>query len=70
LIWPTYTGTSLTVSFYSTHWVTAAQTGQTTAPRGECTSVRTQRTRTFLDGTTKVDYFTALYQPAEGVLCQ
>lgn len=70
LIWPTYTGTSLTVSFYSTRWVTAAQTGQTTAPRGDCTAVRTQRTRTFLDGTTKVDHFTALYQPAEGVLCK
>ena len=73
LIWPTYTGTSLTVTFYSTHWVDAAQTDQTkkpAGPNGQCTAVRTQRTRKFLDGTTKLDYFTALYQPAEGVLCR
>jgi vancomycin resistance protein YoaR len=69
MIWPTYTGTSLTVTFYSTHWVDAAQTGQTKGQRGPCTTVRTERTRRFLDGTVKVDHFGALYQPAEGVLC-
>ena len=57
------------MSFYSTQWATSAQTGQTTAPRGPCTAVRTERTRTFGDQTSKVDYFTALYQPAEGVRC-
>jgi len=36
LVWPTYTDSSITVSFYSTTFVTAEQTGQTTeafAPR-------------------------------------
>lgn len=69
LIWTSYTGTSLTVSFYSTHWVDVTQSGQTTGPRGPCTSVKTERTRKFLDGTTKIDHFSALYQPAEGILC-
>ena len=68
-IWTSFTGTSLTVSFYSTQWATSTQTGQTTAPRGPCTAVRTERTRTFGDQTSKVDYFSALYQPAEGVRC-
>lgn len=70
LVWPTYTGTTLTVTFYSTHWADVEQSGQTTAPRGDCTAVRTQRTRKFTDGSTKIDYFTALYQPAEGVVCK
>ncbi|MDP9071616.1 MAG: VanW family protein [Actinomycetota bacterium] len=70
LVWPTYSGTSITVSLYSTRWVEAGQTGQTTEPRGPCTRVRTERTRRFLaDGTTKVDHVSALYRPAEGVNC-
>jgi vancomycin resistance protein YoaR len=69
LIWPTYTGTSLTVSFYSTHFVDSTQTNQTKAPRGPCTRVTTERTRKYLDGTVKVDRVFALYRPAEGVDC-
>jgi vancomycin resistance protein YoaR len=69
LIWPTYTGTSLTVTFYSTHFVDATQTNQTSAPRGPCTRVTTERTRKYLDGTAKVDRVFALYRPAEGVDC-
>ncbi|HEV7887788.1 MAG TPA: VanW family protein [Acidimicrobiales bacterium] len=69
LIWPTYTGTSFTVTFYSTHFVDATQTGQTSAARGPCTRVSTERTRKYLDGTTKVDRVFALYRPAEGVDC-
>ncbi len=70
LVWPSYSGTSITVTLYSTKWVEAGQTAQTTEPRGPCTRVRTQRTRRFLaDGTTKVDHVTALYRPAEGVNC-
>jgi vancomycin resistance protein YoaR len=70
LVWPTYTGTSLTVSLYSTKWVDVAQSGQTTSPRGPCTYVKTERTRRFLsDGHTSVDYFFALYAPAQGVDC-
>ena len=70
LIWPTYTGRSITVTLYSTRWVDVAQTNQTREQRGPCTRVRTERTRTFLaDGTTKVDNVNALYRPAEGVKC-
>jgi vancomycin resistance protein YoaR len=69
LIWPTYTGTSLTVSFYSTHFVDSTQTNQTSAPKGPCTRVSTERTRKYLDGTVKVDHVFALYRPAEGVDC-
>ncbi|HET7487154.1 MAG TPA: VanW family protein [Acidimicrobiales bacterium] len=69
LIWPTYTGRSLTVTLYSTKWVDAQQTNQTTEPRGPCTHVTTERTRRFLDGTVKVDTVGALYRPAEGVNC-
>jgi vancomycin resistance protein YoaR len=69
LIWPTYTGTSLTVSFYSTHFVDATQSAQSQAPYGKCTRVTTERTRKYVDGTTKVDKVFALYQPAEGELC-
>jgi vancomycin resistance protein YoaR len=70
LIWPTYTGRSVTVTLYSTRWVDAVQSNQTTEARGPCTRVRTERTRTFLaDGSTKVDRVNALYRPAEGVNC-
>lgn len=70
LIWPTYTGRSITVTLYSTKWVDVAQTNQTREPRGPCTLVRTERTRRYLaDGTTKVDNVNALYRPAEGVNC-
>ncbi len=70
LVWPTYTGTSITVTLYSTKWVEASQTGQATEPKPPCTRVRTQRTRRFLaDGATKVDHVVALYRPGEGVNC-
>ena len=69
LIWPTYTGSTLTVSMYSTKWVTAVQSGQTTGTQGSCTTVRTERTMTFLDKTKKVDYFNARYRKGEGIAC-
>jgi len=70
LIWPTYTGTSLTVTLYSTPWVTGAQTGQTERPQGRCTKVITERTRTWArDGHTEVDTVFATYRPSEGVDC-
>ena len=69
LIWPTYTGRSVTVTLYSTKWVEVTQSNQTQEQRGPCTRVRTERTRRFLDGTTKVDSVGALYRPAEGVNC-
>ncbi|MDP9387853.1 MAG: VanW family protein [Actinomycetota bacterium] len=69
LIWTSYTDRSITVTLYSTRWAEVAQTAQTTQPRGPCTRVRTERTRRFLDGTTKVDHVSALYRPEEGVNC-
>lgn len=69
LIWPTYTSTSLTVSLYSTKYATGEQTGQTTQPSGNCTRVRTERTRTYVDGHTSKDTVGSLYQPKEGEKC-
>ena len=69
LVWPTYTGSSITVSLYSTRWVEATQSNQTTAERGPCKAVTTERTRKFLDGRTVVDRFNALYAPEQGVRC-
>jgi vancomycin resistance protein YoaR len=70
LVWPTYTGSSVTVTLYSSPWVAGEQTGQVRESSGACTRVRTQRTRTWLiDGRQEIDTVSALYQPAEGVLC-
>ncbi len=69
LIWPEYTGTSITVTLYSTKYVNAEQTGQTTEPQGTCTRVRTERTRTYLDGRVQIDHVGALYRRREGENC-
>lgn len=69
LIWPTYTGTSITVTMYSTKFVSGEQTGQTTEKKGVCTAVTTERTRTYVDGRKTVDRFSGLYSPEEGVKC-
>ena len=70
LIWPTYSGSSITVTLYSTKTVVGEQTGQTSAPKGPCTSVVTERTRRYTDGRSAVDKFYALYAPEEGVSCR
>jgi vancomycin resistance protein YoaR len=69
LIWPTYTGSSITVSLYSTHSVDATQSNQTTVDQGPCKVVTTERTRHFVDGRTLVDRFSGRYAPKEGVRC-
>jgi vancomycin resistance protein YoaR len=70
LIWPSYTNSSVTVTLFSTkHFASVEQTGQTTGASGVCTSVRTERTRVYLDGTEKVDYVRARYRPSEGINC-
>lgn len=69
LIWPSYTDTSITVTLYSTRYVDVEQTGQTTSPQGVCTRVRTERTRTYLDGRVEVDTVGALYRRREGENC-
>jgi vancomycin resistance protein YoaR len=69
LVWPTYTGTSLTVTLYSTKYAKAEQTDQTKGSRGVCTEVITTRSRTYPDGTKKVDKIHATYRPEEGRNC-
>jgi hypothetical protein len=70
LVWPTYTGGSITVTLWSTPTVTAEQTGQSEEKVGNCTRVTTERTRTALrSGTRRVDTVHATYRPAEGVDC-
>ena len=70
LVWPTTTDTSITVQLFSTKWVEAEQTGQSERRQGvSCTSVTTERTRTWIeDGRTEVDTVTARYRP-EGLRC-
>ena len=70
LIWPTYTETSITVTMYSTKFVSGEQTGQTTEKKGVCTAVTTERTRTYVDGRKTTDRFNGLYSPTEGVKCE
>ena len=69
LVWPTYTADSITVTLYSTKYADSTQSGQSKAPRGNCTRVTTERTRTYLDGRTEVDKVFATYRPKEGVNC-
>jgi vancomycin resistance protein YoaR len=59
VIWPTYTDTSVNVQLWSTRYATGAQTSQSQS--SGCGSVTTERTRTFLDGTTDTDTFKAAY---------
>jgi vancomycin resistance protein YoaR len=69
MIWPSYTSSSIRVSMYSTRHLVAEQTGQTQGPRGNCTRVTTERTRTWEDGRVEVDKVYAVYRPEEGVNC-
>lgn len=69
LIWPTYTSRSITVALWSTTYAPGVQTNQSESKVGNCTRVRTDRTRTYPDGTTKEDAVFATYRPEEGVNC-
>ncbi len=70
MLWPTTADDSITVKLYSTPWVLAEQTGQSTRTVGTtCTRVTTERTRTYLDdGHTETDTVWAQYRP-EGLKC-
>ncbi len=59
VIWPTYTGTSITVQLWSTRTAVGEQTAQN--PTSGCGPVTTERTRTFTDGRTETDTFRANY---------
>ena len=69
LIWPVYTGSTITVTLYSTEFAKGEAGEPVVTMRGECRVVKTVRTRTFVDGTTKNDTFRAEYLPKEGVGC-
>ena len=71
MIWPTYTGTEVRVTLYSTKWVAEVkQTGQDTRPNGSCTVYTTRRQRTFLDGRIDNDFTRAQYRAGEGQNCR
>jgi hypothetical protein len=69
LVWPTYTGTSITVHLYSTHYVDVTVGEPTASPAGSCTKYTVPRTRTYVDGRVEHDSVFARYRPAEGVNC-
>ncbi|MEY2478803.1 MAG: hypothetical protein QOG87_4118 [Actinomycetota bacterium] len=70
LIWPSYTGSAISVTLYSTKTWKVSQTGQTKSMTGVCTRVRTERTRVRIaDNVTKKDAVFATYRPEEGVNC-
>jgi vancomycin resistance protein YoaR len=70
LIWTSYTGSSLTVTMYSTPFATGEQTGISESHSGNCTVVTTTRTRTYVDGRPPTtDQFHATYRPGEGQFC-
>jgi vancomycin resistance protein YoaR len=69
LIWPTWTGTSITVSLYSTKYAVVEETGQVTSASGKCTVVTTKRQRTYPDGSVVDDSVFARYRPGQGLDC-
>ncbi|MGH8911620.1 MAG: VanW family protein, partial [Acidimicrobiia bacterium] len=69
LIWTSYTGTSITVSVYSTKSVEVEQVRQEVGAARQCTRVDTFRLRTYADGREVEDSVFATYRPAEGFDC-
>ena len=69
LIWPTFTGSSITVTLYSTKWVNVEAIGQDTSQSGSCTVYTSKRKRAFLDGRVVEDSTRALYRAAQGQDC-
>jgi hypothetical protein len=72
MIRTSYTDTSVTVTLWSTPYITAEQTGISESPSGVgCTTVTTTRTRTWLDDHhTDTDTFRATYRNVSDVDCQ
>ncbi|HTO00677.1 MAG TPA: VanW family protein [Microthrixaceae bacterium] len=60
VIWPTYTGTSVTIDLWSTFNVKGEQTAQN--PTSGCGKITTTRTRTWTDGRVEKDKFYASYK--------
>ncbi len=69
LMWNSYSGTTLTVTIYSTKHIEVEELGQRTSKAGACTHVETDRQRTYPDGKVVVDTIVADYRPGEGLDC-
>ena len=69
LIWTSYTGTSITVTLYSSPHGTAEQVAIDESTSGRCAVVSTTRRITFPDGATEDDTFRATYRPGDGLGC-
>lgn len=69
LVWTSYTDTSVTVTLWSTQHAWGEQTGQRTGRSGNCTTVTTERTIHYPDGSTKVDTVGARYRDRGATRC-
>jgi len=71
LVWPTYDAKSVTVTLFSTrYFAKVEQTDQIKTPYlKSCTDVKTERTRTYLDGRVAKDFIRARYNLKEGLVC-
>jgi vancomycin resistance protein YoaR len=69
MVWTSYTDTSITVTLYSTQHAFGQQTGQSESRSGSCTTVTTQRTITYPDGTTGQDTVRATYRDSGARTC-
>ena len=69
LVWTSYTDTSITVTLWSTQHAWAEQTGQSTGRSGNCTTVTTERTIHYPDGSTKTDTVGARYRDRDATRC-
>ena len=70
LIWPSYSGSSISVTLYSTKFYKVTAGSPVKSSQGVCTRVRTERTRTpIAGGAAKKDAVHAVYRPGEGINC-
>lgn len=69
LFWTSYTGSSITVTIYSTQHIEVEELDQRLYRRGLCRHVETDRQRSYPDGRVVVDTIEADYRPAEGLDC-
>jgi vancomycin resistance protein YoaR len=69
LIWTEYTGTSITVSMYSTKHIEVEALPVVRRSQAQCRRVTTPRQRTYPSGRVVIDEVFAVYRPAQGLDC-
>ncbi len=69
LIWTEYTGTSITVSMYSTKHIDVEALPVVRRSQAQCRRVTTPRQRTYPSGKVVIDEVFAVYRPALGLDC-